>query len=83
MVELSNRGNATVATMSCASTLFPASQIETFSTLGGPTDCSTRSKVSRSFRSIPHQNADPERSKGLASIAGKTWTSPSKLTSVR
>src|SRR6202011_500122 len=43
--------------MSCASTLFPASQIEMFSALGGPTDCNTRSNVSRSFRSIPNQNA--------------------------
>jgi hypothetical protein len=53
-----NLGSATVATMSCASTLFPASQIGTCSKLGGSTDRSTRAKVSRSFSSIPNQNAD-------------------------
>src|SRR5580704_13832203 len=64
MVELSNRGNATVATTSCESTLFPAAQIEMFSTLGAPTDSSTRSNVSRSFRSILHQTQPLERSNG-------------------
>ncbi len=66
MVELSNRGRATVATTSCARTLSRHSQIGTLSKAGDGTDSNTRFKVSRSLRSIANQNAVLQKKQSLS-----------------